>query len=139
MFNLHVICKTANSLIKAGYNRSQAFILAWTMAKGITTKVKGVTKENRQTALQHLLRYNPQDVTVRLQRERNNLYDCNAVAVVVTVADRGAFKIGYLSAVLAKIITPLMDTGKTVTSSYTEVRGGYLPGINYGLAIQVRI
>lgn len=139
MFNLHVICKTANSLIKAGYNRSQSFIMAWAMAKGMTTKVKGVTKENRQTALQHLLRYNPQNVTTQLQRERDNLYDSNAISVVAAVQGHGAYKMGYLPAILAKTIAPLMDVGKAISGYYKEVRGGYLPGMSYGLSIQVRI
>jgi hypothetical protein len=124
MFNLHEICKTANTLLKAGYNRSQAFIKAWSMAKGMVTKVKGVTKENRQTAIRHLLRYNPQDVTIQLQRERDNVYDGNAIAVVAAVRGRGAYKMGYLPAVLSGMIAPLMDAGKAIRSGYQEVRGG---------------
>ncbi len=94
MSNLSIICKTANFLHKAGYSRSKAFMIAWAMEKGTTVKVKGVSKENRQVAIQNLLRYNPQDVSIRLEREPENLYDNNAIAVVAAVRGRGAYKMG---------------------------------------------
>lgn len=139
-YNLKIICKTANALHKAGYSRSQAFVFAWAMEKqGAAVKVKGVTKENRQAALQHLRRYDPRDVSVRLQREPGNLYDDNAVAVVAAVRGRGAYKMGYLPRAAAVALAPLMDAGKAISSDFQGVRGGFLPGINYGLSIQVKI
>lgn len=139
MFNFSIICRTANVLHKAGYSRSNAFVIAWAMEKGMTTKVKGVSKENRQTALQHLLRYAPQDVSIRLDREPENLYDQDAIAVVAAVRGRGAYKMGYLPRPVAAVLAPLMDAGKAVHSGFQGVRGGYLPGMSYGLVIQVRI
>ena len=96
MFNFSVICRMANALHKVGYSRSNAFITAWAMEKGMTTKVKGVSKENRQTALQHLLCYAQQDVSIRLDREPENLYNQDAIAVIAAVRGRGAYKMGYL-------------------------------------------
>lgn len=139
MFNLQLICKTANALTKVGHSRSQAFVLAWVMAKGMNSKVAGVTHGKRQTALQRLLQYDPAEVSVHLHREPENLYDANATAVIVSVHGRGAYKMGYLPSPIATVIAPLIDTGKVIQSMYQAVKGGYLPGMNYGLAIQIRI
>ena len=139
MFNLKNVCSTANALHSAGYSRSQAFIFAWAMEKGTAVKVRGVSKESRQKALCHLLRYDPQDISIRLQREPENLFDHNAIVVVAAVRGRGAYKVGYLSCYVAAVLAPLMDAGKVIQSKYKEVKGGYLPGINYGLAIMVKM
>ena len=40
-YNKSTICKTANTLRKRGYTMSQAFILAWAIAKGTTARVAG--------------------------------------------------------------------------------------------------
>lgn len=139
MFNLHLICKVANALHKSGHSRSNSFLIAWSMVRGITTRVKGVARENRQAAIQHLLRYDQQDISIRLQREPENLYDHSAIAIVAAVRGHGAYKMGYLSHMVSAVIAPLIDAGEAIHSGFFGVKGGYLPGINYGLAIWIKI
>ena len=70
MLNRSIICKVANNLRKGGYTLSQAFRMAWKLAKGkASVKVAGVTKERRQEAIEHLSRYNPETVSFILNRE----------------------------------------------------------------------
>ena len=82
MLNRSIICKVANNLRKGGYTLSQAFRMAWKLHKGTASvKVAGVTKERRQEAIEHLSRYNPETVSFILNRESDNQYDRNAIAV----------------------------------------------------------
>lgn len=70
MLNRSIICKVANNLRKSGYTLSQAFKMAWKLAKGkASVKVAGVTKERRQEAIEHLSRYNPEMVSFILNRK----------------------------------------------------------------------
>lgn len=46
-------------------------------------------------------------------RERENLYDANAVAVSGEVVGKGQYKMGYLNRSVAALIAPVMDRGKT--------------------------
>lgn len=83
MLNRSIICKVANKLRKSGYTLSQAFRMAWKLAKGkASVKVAGVTKERRQEAIEYLSRYNPETVSLVLNRESDNQYDSNAIAVL---------------------------------------------------------
>ncbi len=139
-YNLRIICRAANRLHKAGYSRSRAFIFAWAMEKqGAAVKVRGVTVGRRQAALQHLLRYDPKDVSIRLEREPGNLYDANAVAVVAAVRGRGSYKMGYLGRPVAAVLAPLMDAGKAIRGGFGGVLGGYLPGMSFGMAVRVKL
>jgi hypothetical protein len=45
------ICRTANYLVKQGHSRSEAFRLAWVLAKGTTSAVAGVSFGKRPLAL----------------------------------------------------------------------------------------
>lgn len=131
----------ANRLVSQGYGRSTAMIKAWVLVKlpQIATKVSGVTHGNRQKALEHLTRYNPEDVRIFLQRENTNAFDKNAVKVVASVRDKGAYTIGYLPRALAAFIAPLLDTGKLIKTAYSGVVGMYEPYMNYGLRIELRV
>ena len=46
---------------------------------------------------------------------------------------------GYLPKALAAFIAPLMDSGETILSRFTEVRGTREPYMNLGLGIEVII
>ncbi len=131
----------ANKLVTQGYNRTNAMVKAWVLVKMplVETKVSGVTFGKRQKAIQHLSRYNPQDITINLVRERENPQDRNAVAVYATVRGKGSYCMGYLPKALAAFIAPLMDAGKAVHSTFKEIRGLYEPYMNYGLGIEVRV
>ena len=88
----------ANQLVKQGYNRAYAMVKAWALVKlsGVTVKVAGVTYGKRQTALEHLTHYRPQDVRISLCRDKSNAADKNAVAVIAAVRGKGAYTMGYL-------------------------------------------
>lgn len=131
----------ANRLVSQGYGRSTAMLKAWVLVKlpQIITKVSGVTHGKRQQALEHLTRYNPEDVRIFLQREKDNTFDKNAVKVVVSVRNKGAYTIGYLPRALAAFIAPLLDTGKVIKTAYSGVVGMYEPFMNYGLRIGLKV
>ena len=129
----------ANRLVSQGYNRPHAMVKAWALVKlpKLETKVMGVTYGNRQKAIEHLARYAPQAVSIRLEREAGNGHDRNAVAVWAAVEGKGAYHMGYLPRALAAFIAPLLDAGKAVTALFREVRGGYEPWMNLGLRLEV--
>lgn len=93
----------ANALVKQGVSRSAAMVRAWITVKlrAIQTRAAGVTHGNRQTLLNHLTRYKPEDITVTLRRERNNAHDRNAIQIVAAVRSKGAAVIGYTNRELA--------------------------------------
>lgn len=133
------VCTIANSLVKQGYTRAAAMVKAWILVKlpQVVTRVKGVTYKQRQKALEHLSRYNPQDITIRLAQEPSNEYDKNAVAVVATVKGKGSYTMGYLPKGLAAFIAPLLTCGKAVESRYIKVRK-CVQSLPYGLEIAIR-
>lgn len=136
------VATIANRLKKMGLTLSQAFKRAWELVKGnvIHTKVSGVTKSNRQLALHHIAtRYNPEDVTVKLVRERANLYDNNAVKVFVSVKGSMAYDLGYIPRNLAYVVSSIMDKGMELKAAFKEVRGRYADYMNYGAVISLQI
>lgn len=130
------VCTIANSLVKQGYSRSMAMVEAWIMAKlpQIITRVAGVTQSRRQTAIEHLRRYNTEDINITLVRDKRNAYDDNAVAVVATVKGKGSYTMGYLPRAMAMFVAPLLNAGKAVTSHYRAVRTKAI-NLPYGLEI----
>lgn len=135
------VMSIANKLVAQGYNRANAMIRAWALVKmpQVITKAAGVTYGKRQKALEHLARYAPEQISIRLERERNNEFDYNAVAVIATVQGKGSYCMGYLPRALAAFVTPLMDAGKAVQGLFRRVKGLYEPFMNYGLEIEVRV
>ena len=131
----------ANRLVKQGYNRAHAMVKAWALVKlpNVLTKVAGVTYGKRQTAIEHLTHYRPQDIRISLYRDEHNAADKNAVAVIAAVRGKGAYTIGYLPKAFAAFIAPLMDTGREVKSRLGEIRGGQALYLNYGMRIEVMI
>lgn len=133
------VCTIANKLVKEGYSRSAAFIRAWILVKlqQVKIRVAGVTYGLRQKALEHLRRYNPQMISISLERENDNAADTNAVKVIATVEGKGSYCMGYLPRGTAQLIAPLLDCGQAVTALYSQVRvrDKSLP---YGLEIAVR-
>jgi len=131
----------ANRLVTQGYNRANAMVKAWVLLKMplVETKVAGVTYGKRQKAIEHLTRYQPEQISIRLVRKQNNEHDVNAVAVVATVAGKGSYVMGHLPRALAAFIAPLLDAGKEIHSVYKEVRGMYQPYMNYGLVVTLKV
>jgi len=139
MYNKSKICKTANTLHKRGYSLSQAFVLAWAMAKGSTAKVAGTSKLNRQEALRRLTMYQPSETKFILIRESDNKYDNNAVAVYVSVKGSRLYKIGYVEAHTASIVSAILDKGIDLKADLKAIVGGIVDGMMYGLRIDLHI
>ncbi len=131
----------ANALVKQGVSRSAAMVRAWITVKlhAIRTKAVGVTYGNRQTLLDHLTRYAPEDITVTLQREQGNTADSNAIQIVAAVRSKGAAVIGYINRELAAAIAPLMDKGAEIVSRFKAVTGGGAPYMNYGFNLELTV
>jgi len=127
---------TANRLTRQNYTRSAAFKTAWQLAKGIATRVSGVTFGSRQEAIERLSRYSPEKVKLSLSREHNNQYDKNAVAIMVSVNGSKPYKIGYVPAILSRIMAsiPGIDSEKSVKASIKAIVGG-IYGNYYGLKL----
>lgn len=73
------------------------------------TRVAGVSYEDRQKYIELLHEKTP----IFLQREGNNPYDENAIAVMATIQSENQ-KIGYLPRGIAKEIAPRMDKGEFI-------------------------
>lgn len=88
----------ANKLVKEGYNRANAMVKAWILAKMpvVETKVSGVTYGKRQTAIEHLTYYKPEQIRIILKRDKQNQHDHNAIAVIAAVEGKGSYCVGYL-------------------------------------------
>lgn len=131
-YNLSMICKTANAFYKKGYSRSAAFVLAWRLSKQTASvKISGTSYGDRQQTLSALLNVNPSEVSIELHRERNNIVDHNAVAVVAYTSGK-AYKLGYIPARAAALIAPIIDAGHSIKAALSRIVGGYLEGMNYG-------
>ena len=133
-------CIIANALVKQGYSRREAMIRAWITVKlrAIQTKAAGVTHGNRQTLIERLTRYSPEEITVQLQRERDNAHDKNAVQIVAAVRGKGSAVIGYINRELAAALAPLMDKGAQIGSRFKEITGGGF-GYNYGFNVELAV
>lgn len=136
------ICIIANRLKKMGLTLSAAFKKAWELIKGntIESKVAGVTKGNRQKALHRIFtHYKPKQVRVWLERDKANLHDNNAVAVIISVNGSVAYKIGYIPSNLAYVISAIVDKGIKLKTTFKEVIGHYTKYMNYGAVITLQL
>lgn len=136
------VATMANRLKKMGLTLSAAFKRAWQLVKGkaIDTRIAGVTKGNRQRALRRIaMKYRLGAVSVSLERETANLYDANAVKVVISVNNSPAYDMGYIPQNLAYIVAALMDKGLTLAASFKAVCGHYTPYMNYGAVITLQL
>lgn len=145
MKNIRVIRRKvmiiANRLKKLGSTMSKALKLAWSIIKrgSLLTAVAGVTFGKRQTALDHLKRYNKNQISIQLVRERKNQFDSNAVAVWVRVENKGIYKMGYLNRQVAKAVSILLDKGYEIAARFEAVTGGDIADIKlaYGMNISL--
>lgn len=121
------VCAMANQLRKAGYSLKDAFKKAWQRVKlSMTVRVAGVTFSNRQERLQFLQQFRPEDLTVTLEREQNNKFDCNAIHIVVHIKSiRRRTVIGYVPAKLARELSKVIDMGIQVKPTLMQIIGGY--------------
>ena len=140
MWGKSTICKTANKLRKQGYTLSQAFRMAWRLAKGTASvKVAGVSKGTRQTAIQHLTGYAPESVRISLIREKQNTFDSNAIAVFVSVDGSQLYKMGYIPAAAAALLSGIIDGITDVKASLKAITGGWYADMMCGLRLSLSI
>lgn len=140
MLNRSIICKVANKLRKSGYTLSQAFRMAWKLHKGTASvKVAGVTKERRQEAIEHLSRYNPETVSLVLNRESDNHYDSNAIAVYASVGNGKPYKMGYISAAVACLLSGVIDNITAISARLQAITGGFYADMVQGLRLTLSI
>ena len=94
----------ANQLKKAGYTLSEAFKKAWRRVKlTMTIRAAGTTFGNRQERLQFLKQFQPEDLSITLEREAGNKFDSNAIQIVVHIKPISRKTvIGYVPRGLAK-------------------------------------
>lgn len=117
----------ANQLRKAGYSLKDAFKKAWQRVKlSMTVRAAGVSFENRQERLAFLQQFKPEDLTVTLEREKENKFDGNAIQIVVhikTISRRTI--IGYIPKGLARELSKVLDMGIQVKATLMQIIGGY--------------
>lgn len=101
-----------------------------------TTKVVGVTHDNRQAIIAKLKGNEP----CRIEPEPSNPYDPNALAVKVATPD-GIQHVGYIPRDLAARIAPLLD-GENLMVKIEAITGGFETRDGdvaaYGLIIRVK-
>ena len=139
MINKSNICKAANGLVGRGYSRREAFRQAWALAKEVITKVAGVSFGSRPVALKRLAGYRPERISVKLIREEGNVHSASAVAVIATVEGKGSYRVGYIPAETARVLSQVMDKGAAVKAAFKAVTGGWFAGQSYGMRIAVGI
>lgn len=135
------VCVMANELKKAGYSLSEAFKKAWQRVKlSMTIRAAGTTFENRQERLQFLKQFRPEDLTVTLERETGNKFDCNAIQIVVHIKPiHRRTVIGYVPKGLARELSKVIDMGIQVKATLMQIIGGYAYKESLGALINIAI
>lgn len=135
------VCIMANELKKAGYSLSQAFKKAWKRVKlSMTIRAAGTTFENRQERIQFVQQFKPEDLSVTLEREPNNIYDTNAIKIVIhilSIAKKAI--IGYIPKGLAGDLAKVIDAGIQIKASLIQIIGGYSYKETLGALINITI
>lgn len=135
------VCAMANQLRKAGYSLKDAFKKAWQRVKlSMTVRAAGTTFENRQERLAFLKQFKPKDLTVTLEREKKNKFDCNAIQIVVHIKPiRRRTVIGYVPSKLARKLSEVLDMGIQVKATLMQIIGGYAYKENLGALVSIVI
>ena len=135
------VCAMANQLRKAGYSLKDAFKKAWQRVKlSMTVRAAGTTFENRQERLHFLKQFKPEDLTVTLERDRNNKFDSNAIQIVVHIKPiHRRTVIGYIPKGLIRELSKVIDMGIQVKASLMQIIGGYSYKETLGALINIAI
>ncbi len=136
-----IVCTMANQLRKAGYSLKESFKKAWQRVKlSMTIRVAGTTFENRQERLAFLKQFNPEDLTVTLEREKANKFDCNAIQIVVHIKPiHRRTVIGYIPANWARELSKVLDMGIQVKATLLQINGGYAYKESLGALINIAV
>lgn len=135
------VCAMANQLRKAGYSLKDAFKKAWQRVKlSMTVRAAGTTFENRQERLAFLQQFRPEDLTVTLEREKENKFDCNAIQIVVHIKPISRRTIiGYIPKGLARELSKVLDMGIQVKAILLQIIGGYAYKESLGALINIAV
>ena len=135
------VCAMANQLRKAGYSLKEAFKKAWQRVKlSMTVRAAGTTFENRQERLAFLQQLKPEDLTVTLEREKENKFDCNAIQIVVHIKPISRRTIiGYIPKGLARELSKVLDMGIQAKVTLMQIIGGYAYKESRGALINIAI
>ena len=135
------VCLMANSLVKVGYNLSEAFKKAWRRVKaGMTIRTAGTSFENRQELLSYISQYDKENLSILLLRDKDNAYDKNAVGVVVYIRPVKKYAvIGYVPKGLAQDLAKVIDAGIEVKCDSFEIIGGYSYKEHYGALLTLTV
>ncbi|WKY47066.1 hypothetical protein Q5O24_11945 [Eubacteriaceae bacterium ES3] len=136
MYNRSEIVRTANKLATTGLSKSQAFKRAWALAKGQTLYVKGVTKGNRQTALDHIKKYQPEEVSFSLVKNSADYFEDNTLEVIATINEK-SYCVGYLPSSTSELLSKVLEYGTALKSQLKQIVGGN--GLYYGLRINAQM
>lgn len=85
-------------------------------APSFYTKLAGVTFEGRQSVLEQLMPGSP----LRIERQPENPFDANAVALL----DPRGEQVGFLNRRLAAVLAPVLDAGVPYDVEVSDVTGG---------------
>lgn len=135
------VCTIANQLRKSGLSLSASFKAAWRKVKmSLRVRAAGVTFSNIQERLQFLTQFRKEDLTVTLEREKDNKHDSNAIQIVVHIKPihRRAV-VGYIPAAVARELAKVLDMGIQVKASLMGIIGGYAYKESYGALINIEI
>lgn len=135
------VCTMANELKKAGYSLADAFRKAWQRVKlSMTIRAAGVTFGNRQERLAFLRQFKLEDLTVTLEREKDNQHDGNSIQIVVHIKPiHRRTVIGYVPKGLARELSQVIDMGIQVKASLMRIIGGYGYKESLGALINIAV
>ena len=134
------VCTIANNFHKSGLSLSESFHKAWEQVKETTFRVTGVTHAGRQERIRILDNFRKDDLQIGFMRETDNVFDKNAVAVLVMVKSiRKYTKVGYIPRVIAARFAPVMDKGIKIRAELGGILGGYGEKENYGMLIRAAV
>ena len=102
-------------------------------------RVSGVTQGKRQELLRFIAGRKPEELTVYLQRDRANLCDKYAVAVVIGIRDIGYAHIGYLPRTLSQGMAAVIDAGVRVKADLKQIIGGYSYKETLGALVSIEV
>ena len=99
-----------------------------------TFRIAGVTFEGRQGKLITLKKMG-KGAYIKLQREKNNQFDKNAIAVIAVLPNGTHMKIGYVPKTRNQPIAAVMDAGQnTRVRNFSIIGGG-----DYSMGCLVRV
>ena len=84
-------------------------------------------------------RYNPETVSFSLLREKQNSFDLNAIAVYASVGNGKPYKMGYISAAVACLLSGVIDNITAINARLQAITGGFYADMVQGLRLTLSI